>query len=199
VGVIRDDGSSSLLFVLDPGIFPTLFGGGAKVLTSLTSIFAKCRDPTVSSSFFPENGTCISLSRQRHTLSLCPIELSLLTTGKLICLALERVETFHQDQDTQKSGDDRDPRPTRALKECLYFERRVFNSSTMEKPTPRINAPLREKFIGMLPTVVLKTGQTVRIIAKPLELQGDTAVVDAHGQITVHLNRVIVRLDGTDV
>jgi len=61
----------------------------------------------------------------------------------------------------------------------------------MEKPTPRINAPLREKFIGTLfMEIALIEGQTVRIIGKPLQLQGDTALIEANGQILVHLNRV---------
>ena len=61
----------------------------------------------------------------------------------------------------------------------------------MEKPTPRINAPLREKFIGpQCMEIELTEGQTVRIIGKPLQLQGDTALIEANGQILVHLNRV---------
>lgn len=58
------DGPLLLSSVLAPGIFPTLFGGGANVLTSLTAIVAKCRDPTsLSSSFLPLKGTIISLCR----------------------------------------------------------------------------------------------------------------------------------------
>ena len=53
-------GTTSRSSGLAPGILPTRFGGGANVLTSLVSIVAKCRDPTFSSSFFPEKGTEIS-------------------------------------------------------------------------------------------------------------------------------------------
>ena len=45
---------------LAPGMLPTLFGGGAKVLTSFTSIVAKYLGPTFSSSFFPANGTMLT-------------------------------------------------------------------------------------------------------------------------------------------
>ena len=38
---------------------------------------------------------------------------------------------------------------------------------------------------------MLILGQTVRIIGKPVQLQGDTAVIEASGPITVHLNRVL--------
>lgn len=57
-----DDGGGPLSrsSTLAPGIFPALFGGGAKVLTSLTSIVAKYRVPTFSSSFLPTRGTVIS-------------------------------------------------------------------------------------------------------------------------------------------
>ena len=45
-----------------PGMLPTLFGGGAKVLTSLVAIVAKCRGTPLScsSSFFPVKGTKVS-------------------------------------------------------------------------------------------------------------------------------------------
>ena len=33
-------------------------------------------------------------------------------------------------------------------------------------------------------------GQTVRIIGKPLQLNGDTALIDSSGEIIVHLSRV---------
>jgi len=57
-----DDGGGPLSrsSALAPGIFPTLFGGGAKVLTSLTSIVAKYRVPTFSSSFLPTRGTFVN-------------------------------------------------------------------------------------------------------------------------------------------
>ncbi|CEP08932.1 hypothetical protein [Parasitella parasitica] len=50
----------------------------------------------------------------------------------------------------------------------------------MDKPTPRINSSLREKYIG----------QTVRVIGKLVSLSGDTAVLEStdNGQILVHVN-----------
>ncbi|GAN10308.1 replication factor A protein 3 [Mucor ambiguus] len=50
----------------------------------------------------------------------------------------------------------------------------------MDKPTPRINSSLREKFVG----------QTVRVTGKLVSLSGNTAVLEStdHGQILVHLN-----------
>ena len=72
----------------------------------------------------------------------------------------------------------------------------------MDKPTPRINAPLREKFIGThtVGGKRLMLGQTVRIIGKPLQFHGDTATIDANGEIKVHLMRVFTRrcTSGTD-
>jgi hypothetical protein len=69
VSVVGVGGSLSLSSGLAPGIFPTLFGGGAKVLTSLTAMVAKCRPPTsFSSSFFPLKGTIISLPHWRYYL-----------------------------------------------------------------------------------------------------------------------------------
>ena len=46
--------------------------------------------------------------------------------------------------------------------------------------TPRINAHYLETFMN----------QTVRILGKVVSLRGETAVIDANGSITVHLNRV---------
>ena len=46
--------------------------------------------------------------------------------------------------------------------------------------TPRINAHYLENFMN----------QTVRILGKVVSLRGETAVIDANGSITVHLNRV---------
>ncbi|GAA5811209.1 hypothetical protein MFLAVUS_004640 [Mucor flavus] len=50
----------------------------------------------------------------------------------------------------------------------------------MDKPTPRINSGLREKYVG----------KTVRIIGKIVSLSGNTAVLNStdHGQVLVHLN-----------
>ncbi|KAI9247603.1 replication factor A protein 3 [Helicostylum pulchrum] len=50
----------------------------------------------------------------------------------------------------------------------------------MDKPTPRINSSLREKYAG----------KTVRIIGKIVSLSGNTAVLNStdHGQVLVHLN-----------
>lgn len=52
----------------------------------------------------------------------------------------------------------------------------------MTDATPRINASLLEQF----------SNRTVRILGKVIDLRGDTAVVDAGGQITVLLSRVRV-------
>ncbi|CDS07862.1 hypothetical protein LRAMOSA01811 [Lichtheimia ramosa] len=48
------------------------------------------------------------------------------------------------------------------------------------KPTPRINSKLREKYVGT----------TVRISGKVVSFAGDTAVIEAtdHGQVLVKLN-----------
>lgn len=46
--------------------------------------------------------------------------------------------------------------------------------------TPRISAKYLESF----------TSQTVRILGRVVSLHGETAVLDAQGSITLHLNRV---------
>jgi len=46
--------------------------------------------------------------------------------------------------------------------------------------TPRVNASLRQSF----------TGQTVRMIAKVVQVRGESALVDASGQVEVHLNKM---------
>ncbi|KAI9316598.1 replication factor A protein 3 [Dichotomocladium elegans] len=50
----------------------------------------------------------------------------------------------------------------------------------MNKPTPRINSKLREKYAG----------RTVRIIGKVTSYSGETAVLETtdHGQILIKLN-----------
>ncbi|KAI8969182.1 replication factor A protein 3 [Mycotypha africana] len=50
----------------------------------------------------------------------------------------------------------------------------------MEKPTPRINSALREKYVG----------RVVRLIGKLVSLSGNTAVIESsdHGQVLVALN-----------
>ncbi|OBZ88362.1 Replication factor A protein 3 [Choanephora cucurbitarum] len=50
----------------------------------------------------------------------------------------------------------------------------------MDKPTPRINSALREKYVG----------RVVRLVGKLHSLSGNTAVLDAsdHGQVMVKLN-----------
>ena len=50
----------------------------------------------------------------------------------------------------------------------------------MNDATPRITAAYLEQFIG----------KTVRVVGKVVQLRGETAIVDAGGQITVHLSRV---------
>lgn len=50
----------------------------------------------------------------------------------------------------------------------------------MSEQTPRINAAYLERFINM----------PVRMIGKVVRLMGDTAVLDCHGNVTVHLNSV---------
>jgi len=50
----------------------------------------------------------------------------------------------------------------------------------MAEVTPRVNAPYLQTF----------TGQTVRVLGKVVQLRGETAVVDAGGQINVLLMRV---------
>jgi replication factor A3 len=46
--------------------------------------------------------------------------------------------------------------------------------------TPRVNATLLEQFAN----------QTVRIVGKVTNLRGDSATLDAQGNITIILNRV---------
>ncbi|CEI97015.1 hypothetical protein RMCBS344292_11158 [Rhizopus microsporus] len=50
----------------------------------------------------------------------------------------------------------------------------------MEKPTPRVNSALREKYVG----------KTVRLVGKITSFSGNTAVLEAsdHGQVLVNLN-----------
>ncbi|KAG2204521.1 hypothetical protein INT47_012580 [Mucor saturninus] len=50
----------------------------------------------------------------------------------------------------------------------------------MDKPTPRINSSLREKYVG----------RTVRITGQLVSLSGNTAVIKStdNGQVLVHLN-----------
>ncbi|KAI7884151.1 replication factor A protein 3 [Mucor mucedo] len=50
----------------------------------------------------------------------------------------------------------------------------------MDKPTPRINSSLRDKYVG----------RTVRITGKLVSLSGNTAVIEStdKGQVLVHLN-----------
>ncbi|CEI99836.1 hypothetical protein RMCBS344292_13916 [Rhizopus microsporus] len=52
----------------------------------------------------------------------------------------------------------------------------------MEKPTPRVNSALREKYVG----------KTVRLVGKITSFSGNTAVLEAsdHGQVLVNLNGV---------
>ena len=52
----------------------------------------------------------------------------------------------------------------------------------MNEATPRITAPYLEQFMH----------QVVRIIGMVKQLRGDDAVVDAGGQISVHLARVSI-------
>ncbi|KAF8246345.1 replication factor A protein 3 [Wilcoxina mikolae CBS 423.85] len=49
----------------------------------------------------------------------------------------------------------------------------------MSDQTPRINASYLEKFVN----------HTVRIVGKVTKLQGENAVIDASGLITLHLTR----------
>lgn len=46
--------------------------------------------------------------------------------------------------------------------------------------TPRINSSYLDSF----------TNQTVRLVGKVVQLRGEQAVVDAEGNVTVHLSRV---------
>ncbi|KAI5801461.1 replication factor A protein 3 [Peziza echinospora] len=48
----------------------------------------------------------------------------------------------------------------------------------MNDQTPRVNAPLLERFVN----------QTVRLVGKVISLRGETATLDASGQVLVHLN-----------
>jgi len=50
----------------------------------------------------------------------------------------------------------------------------------MSEQTPRINATYLEKFVN----------QTVRIVGKVTKVQGENAVIDAGGTITLILTRV---------
>ena len=50
----------------------------------------------------------------------------------------------------------------------------------MSEQTPRINAPLIDKF----------RNTTVRIVGKVVDVKEDTAVIDAQGQIQLQLQRV---------
>jgi hypothetical protein len=96
VGVVGVGGPLSRSSDLAPGIFPTLFGGGAKVLTSLTAMVAKCRPPTsFSSSFFPLKGTIISPFTVDTTFVSSTIDFAFLTRGKFVCFTLESIQTFH--------------------------------------------------------------------------------------------------------
>ena len=54
----------------------------------------------------------------------------------------------------------------------------------MSEATPRISAPYLEQFAH----------QTVRILGKVTQLRGESATIDASGQINVHLNRVRISL-----
>lgn len=67
---IGDEGPLSRSSVRAPGICPTRFGGGAKVLTSLTSIVAKYRG-AISSSFFPAKAARIQDSK--HSVLTFPL------------------------------------------------------------------------------------------------------------------------------
>jgi hypothetical protein len=96
VGVVGVGGPLFRSSDIAPGIFPTLFGGGAKVLTSLTAMVAKCRPPTsFSSSFFPLKGTIISPFTVDITFASCTIDSAFLTRGKFVCFTLESIQTFH--------------------------------------------------------------------------------------------------------
>lgn len=50
----------------------------------------------------------------------------------------------------------------------------------MAEATPRINAEFLEHF----------SHKTVRIVGKVRQIRGETAVIDAKGSITLHLNKV---------
>jgi replication factor A3 len=56
------------------------------------------------------------------------------------------------------------------------------NFAIMSEATPRITAPYLEQF----------SHQTVRILGKVRQLRGETATIDAGGQISVFLTRVCI-------
>lgn len=72
---VGDDGPEFRSSGRAPGILPTLFGGGAKVLTSLVWIVAKYRGTPLScsSSFFPVNGTKASAHNKECEWNLFPL------------------------------------------------------------------------------------------------------------------------------
>lgn len=50
--------------------------------------------------------------------------------------------------------------------------------------TPPISCPYLDSHVG----------QNVRVVGKVIQLRGDTAIIDADGNITANLNRVCTRL-----
>lgn len=62
----------------------------------------------------------------------------------------------------------------------LQFSRSYPDFEAMTEQTPRINSLYLEAF----------TGQTVMITGKVSQIRGETAVIDANGEVTVLLNRV---------
>jgi replication factor A3 len=53
----------------------------------------------------------------------------------------------------------------------------------MEKTSnPRVTCPYLDSYVG----------QSVMVIGKVMQLRGETAIIDADGNITAHLNRVCV-------
>lgn len=75
--------------------------------------------------------------------------------------------------------------PERGNLSVLLHDKSTCNRSfKMDEATPRITQQYLESF----------QHRTVRIIGRVQQLRGETATIDAGGQITVHLNRVSLDL-----
>jgi len=82
---------------LAPGMLPTRFGGGAKVLTSFVAIVAKCRGPGPSSSFLPLKGTTVNpVVGGKRTFILCTVHFASLRGSEFICLGFEGIQLLHR-------------------------------------------------------------------------------------------------------
>lgn len=65
-----------------------------------------------------------------------------------------------------------------------YRERYALAAIMEDTSTPRINSQYLDNYVG----------RNVMIVGKVVQLRGDTAIIDADGNVTAHLNRVSLRL-----